>query len=247
MRKCHFGKIFGLIFKYLYLASFYKLLFMNFLYEIISIESIFFEVLGYPMSYIEFMGTLFGLASVWLAAKANIYTWHTGILNTIAFFAIFYQVQLYADMFLQVFFFCACVYGWFTWKNREEVNAQEISVLKAKEWLLWLLLMGLIIFGLGGFNSQIHLLFPSVFEKPASFPYWDGFTTAASVVAMVLMAQRKVESWIFWIAVDVVAIVLYFIKGIKFISLEYLIFLFMSIGGLVSWWRHYRKNQKLTL
>lgn len=209
-----------------------------------DIDAIFFEVLGYPMSYVEFIGTISGLASVWLAAKANIFTFHTGILNTIAFFVIFFQVQLYADMFLQVFFFTACVYGWITWANRQEGNVQEISMLRTERLLVWLAAMTFMIFAFGRFNANIHNFFPDVFEKPASFPYWDAFTTSASIVAMVLMVQRKVESWVFWIAVDIVAVVLYYVKGIKFISLEYLIFLFISINGLVDWWKYYKSNHE---
>lgn len=70
-----------------------------------DIENIAFQILNYPISYVEFIGALFGLVSVYLAAKANILTWGTGIVNELFLFILFFQVQLYADMLLQVFFF----------------------------------------------------------------------------------------------------------------------------------------------
>ena len=219
---------------------------MKLLQQVISIDNIFFEFLGYPMSYIEFIGTMLGLASVWLATKTNIFTWHTGLLNAIAFFAIFYQIQLYADMLLQVFFFSAGVYGWITWQNKEKVNAAKISVLETKHLLAWLFAIGFMIFALGRFSASIHNFFPNAFKEPASYPYWDAFTTAFSIAAMVLMAQRKIESWIFWILVDIVAVVLYYLKDVKFIALEFAIFLVLSIIGFRKWQEHYKNNTKLS-
>jgi len=71
-----------------------------------DINNIAFTVLNYPISYVELIGTLFGFISVYLAAKANILTWSTGIINELFLFIMFFQIQLYADMFLQIYFCC---------------------------------------------------------------------------------------------------------------------------------------------
>lgn len=70
----------------------------------LDVNSVFFSVLDYPVSYVEFMGAATGLVSVALAAKSNIWTWASGLVNVTCFFLIFYQVQLYSGMFLQVYF-----------------------------------------------------------------------------------------------------------------------------------------------
>jgi len=80
--------------------------------SLFSIDRIFFTVLGYPMSYIEFFGVMFGLAAVWLSAKANIWSWPIGIVNVILAFFLYYQIPLYPYMFLQVFFLVTSVVGW---------------------------------------------------------------------------------------------------------------------------------------
>jgi nicotinamide mononucleotide transporter len=74
------------------------------MYHFFSVNNEFFSILGYSMSYVEFLGVLSGLISVWLSAKANIWSWPIGIINVILSFLLYFQVQLYPDMFLQIIF-----------------------------------------------------------------------------------------------------------------------------------------------
>jgi nicotinamide mononucleotide transporter len=60
--------------------------------QFIDIKNIAFEILGYPISYVELLGTIFGLISVYFASRANILTWATGIVNELFFYILFYQV-----------------------------------------------------------------------------------------------------------------------------------------------------------
>jgi len=61
-------------------------------------DCLFFTVLGYPMSYIEFFGTLFNFWSVWLVVRKSIWTWPVGTIGAVLFGILFYQVQLYSDL-----------------------------------------------------------------------------------------------------------------------------------------------------
>ena len=51
------------------------------------------------------------------------------------------------------------------------------------------------------------------------------------------MARRHIESWIYWIVVDVIGIWLYFAKDVRFISLLYVVLLVIAIRGLIDWRR----------
>lgn len=73
----------------------------------------------------------------------------------------------------------------------------------------------------------------------ASVPYPDAFTTVASLIAQWLMARKRLESWCFWIAVDVVAIGVYFYKQLFFTTGLYAVFLILAIMGFLEW----RKNE----
>ena len=218
--------------------------------QFFDIESIFFTALGYPMSYLEFFGTIAGGIAVWLSAKANIWSWPIGIINVVLFFFLFYQVQLYPDMFLQVFFFVTNLMGWWRWahpKPGEEDRKKELKVsfMDRKQFLLIVLtgLAGTYLFGT--FAKNLHEIFPTVFSLPSAFPYADSFVTVMSIITTFLMIQKKVECWIIWIIIDAIATYLYFAKGIKFVGIEYLIFCFLASFGLWNWMKEYELQRSV--
>lgn len=134
------------------------------------------------------------------------------------------------------FFFIASIMGFYQWtKKKSHKKDKKITQLNISS--ISLTSIGVVVFtvGLGYLMSHIHQIWPLYFSKPASFPYADALTTVMSIFATFLMAYKKVESWILWIAVDVICIYLYFNKGVVFISLEYFIFLLMSVSGLIEW------------
>ena len=53
---------------------------------------------------LEPIAVAFGIASVWLSVRQNIWSWPTAIVNVILYFVIFYEQKLYADMGLQLFY-----------------------------------------------------------------------------------------------------------------------------------------------
>jgi len=56
-----------------------------------------------------------------------------------------------------------------------------------------------------------------------------------SIVATILLAQKKIETWYLWIVVDIVCVFLFFKKGVVFLALEYLVFLGLATYGLLNW------------
>lgn len=202
-----------------------------------DINNVAFSVLSYPVSYVELIGTLFGLISVYYASRANILTWPTGIINELFLFILFFQVQLYADMFLQVYFFIVTIYGWYNWKTNRVEKEITTTSFKSRLFLAVAVVIGTIAFGY--LFRNIHVLLPVYFATPASYPFADSFIMVLSILATVLLARKKIENWVLWITGDVVCVVLYFKKQIYFLSLEYLIFLGLASYGLYHW------NQKL--
>lgn len=209
-----------------------------------------FTVLDYPMSLAEILGTLFGLWSVILAAKAKVSNYYVGILNIIFFFAIFYQVQMYSDMFLQVYFLIVSLYGWWRWlhpKMDEKNLSNELKIsrnsIKTNIYYGIGIVLGVLAFGT--FMKNIHLILSDLFRLPAAFPYYDSFVAVASVAAMYLLAKKKLECWVLWVTVDAFCIVLYYLKNIKLMSIEYIIFFGIAAFGLYGWIREYKSYKAL--
>lgn len=219
--------------------------------NLFSINTIVFTFMGYPMSYIEFFGTVFNLACVWLAAKNKISNWPIGIVGIVLYLSLFYQVQLYSDFFEQIYFLVMSFYGWYVWanikgKNKDKEGGLKISYNTALVNVIYLVAMAAGTIGLTYFMARIHIYFPKYFPVAASYPLMDAFTTVMSFAATILMARKKVECWYLWILVDVIGIWLYYVKGVKFIALEYVIFLVMATSGLVVWMKEYRGYKKPT-
>jgi nicotinamide mononucleotide transporter len=91
--------------------------------------------------------------------------------------------------------------------------------------------------------SQIHEWLPRLFPEAAALPLLDAVTTVMSFTAMALMAQKRIESWIYWIVVDVVAIGLYYVKDVRFLSVLYVILLGIAINGWRYWHRAYQATR----
>jgi nicotinamide mononucleotide transporter len=205
----------------------------------LSIENIAFTVIGYPMSYVELFGTILTLWSVWLIAKRRVLTWPVGIVSSVLFLVLFYQIKLYSDTIEQIYYIITNIYGWWAWDKSPKDNGQVIGVRysdrnRIMQWIALTLVVSAIV---GFLMSRIHLLLPAQFPEPAALPYLDALTTIMSFTATWLMIQKKVECWIYWIIVDVIGIGLYFVKDVKFVALLYVVLLVLAINGFRLWRR----------
>jgi nicotinamide mononucleotide transporter len=212
--------------------------------DLLSVDSVFFTFLGYPMSYIELAGTILYLLSVWLIARRNMLTWSVGIVSVLLFMALFYQIQLYSDTIEQVYYLGASIYGWWYW-SKSKTGADRLTAVRFSDrrtMVIWVAVTVAASVALGAVMSSIHIWAPAVFPEPASYPYLDALTTVMSFVAMWLLARKRTESWAYWIIVDVIAIWLYFVKDVKLISLLYLVLLGLATKGLADWTRASRRE-----
>ncbi|RCJ20274.1 nicotinamide mononucleotide transporter [Nostoc sp. ATCC 43529] len=190
------------------------------------------------MSYLELLGTIFYLWSVWLISKRKILTWPVGIVSVLLYMVLFYQIRLYSDAIEQIYYLGVSIYGWWRWSTPESASGKKILNVRYSSPRTIVLAASITIaisFVMGAFMSQIHTILPTLFPDKASFPYLDALTTIMSFTAMWLMAQKRIESWYYWIVVDIIGIWLYYVKEVKFIALLYVILLLIAINGSISW------------
>ena len=183
-----------------------------------------------------FAGMVFGLLCVWFLIKQNILTWPTGIVYVLISLVIFIKAKLYADFILHVFFLALNVYGWYYWVTSANRSEGQVPVTRTKG----LQMAGLLILSVVGAYVSGRLL---IAFTDASLPYWDSATSILSISAMWLTAKKKLENWIIWLAVDVLATGIYYYKGLYFYCILYLVYTGMAIAGYLSW--HRSMNQTL--
>src|SRR5215210_4975520 len=114
------------------------------------------------MNMLELVGAITGLICVWLAARQQIWTWPVAVVSVICYFVFFYQIKLYADMWLQLFFLGSNLYGWYEWlyggKNHSELPVSRLKPMH----LVLVLLAGIAASGLMGlyFRSFTNASYP---------------------------------------------------------------------------------------
>ena len=69
----------------------------------------------------------------------------------------------------------------------------------------------------------------------AAMPYADAAIAGASVAAQILLAYRRIENWVIWIAIDVAAVALYINRELYPTAGLYGGFLVLSVIGLKEW------------
>jgi nicotinamide mononucleotide transporter len=222
---------------------------MHDIIRLLNIEETMFTVFDYPMSYIEFFGTVFTIVCVWLTARAKVISWPIGIIGTVLYIFLFYQIRLYSDLIEQVYFLLSGFWGWWVWlhpKKNQANSRQElkISTSTSRENYTNFGIIAIGTAALTYLTTHLHVWLPDYFTAPTTYPLLDAFTTVLSFVAQWLLVRKKIESWVLWLVVDAIAVWLYWVKGVKFISIEYVLFFFIASYGLLSWIKEYRRHDQ---
>ena len=187
---------------------------------------------------LEFLAFIFGIISVIYAKKENILVYPTGIICTVITIYLLYRAQYFGDMMMNVYYSVMSIYGWWNW-SRVKDNHYIILISKTnkKEYLIasFFFLLTIVI------TFSVYKMNLDSLEIPN---YIDIFTSGIFFTAMWLMANKKIESWIFWIIGDIITIPLYSYRGLGILSLQYLIFLILAIQGYYEWKKTLNKQNQ---
>ena len=188
------------------------------------------------MEWIEPVATAFGLAAVMLVVMQNIWCWPTGLIQVTLSIFVFFREKLYSDVILHMIYVGVQIYGWHHWLHGgADHGALSVSRLSLRALLGWIILT------LGGTAGWGFFM---ATNTDAAFPYGDAFILVASLVAMWLQARKRIETWFFWIAVDVIAIGIYYLKGLAWFTGLYIVFLILCIVGVLSWQRSLNREDQ---
>lgn len=214
---------------------------------------------GYDLSWIEAIGTLAGLVCIWLASLEKVINYPFGLINVTLFAVIFFQIQLYASLLLQLFFFVANVYGWYAWSRQTSDNqaALKIRWLPLPKALIW---GAVCVIAIGMMTKYIDPVFAVLTRaavslmnglglevampqlQPDPFPFWDSCMMILSIVAMVLMTRKYVENWLLWVIINVISVLIFARQGVYAMSLEYIILTLIALNGSRMWIKSAREH-----
>ena len=181
---------------------------------------------------LEFIAFSFGIISVIFAKKENILVYPTGIICTVITVYILYKAQYFGDMMMNIYYSLMSIYGWWNWSRiQNDKYLLKITRFSKNDLGLTVFLFLLTItitYAVYTFNLT-EIKIPN---------YIDIFTSGIFFTAMWLMANKKLESWVFWIIGDIITVPLYAYRGLGMLSLQYIIFTILAIQGYIEWKKH---------
>ena len=182
--------------------------------------------------WVEFGGTMTSLWSVWITQRRNVLALPVGIVSVILMGWFFRDIGLVGQEWLHWGYYLPVQFwAWAQWTRGGEEQT-ELLVTRLSNPARFLALAG------GAIATMALGWLLDAGWDDALYTYWDASIVAASVVAMLLLSRKKVESWWLWILpVNVSAIGLYLATGAYMFAALYGLFLIMAFVGLARWIR----------
>lgn len=174
-----------------------------------------------------------GLANLVLLVRRSVWNFPFGMAMVACLGVVLVEARLYSEAGLQVFFFVVQGWGWWLWARAARRGADSESTVPVgwMDWPArgaWAVATLVLSLSLGWVMHRF---------TNAAMPFADSAVTGASIAAQFLLSYRRIENWILWIAIDVVSVGLFVIRGLHLTAALYTAFLVLSMLGLREWMR----------
>lgn len=178
-------------------------------------------LMGWDISQItalEYVAVATSYVSTWLCVKRSVYNFHFGIVSVILYSILFFGFHLYSSMTLQIILIPILVHGLYLWTKNKEQTVDRVN----------LKILGLIVLVSAVITLTTVLL-------DGTLPFMDSAIFFLSLIAQYLLIAKKVETWVVWAVVNVIAIITYFHAGAYLATLQYVLFLANTLYGYYEW------------
>lgn len=183
-------------------------------------------------SVLEWYAFVLGIAQVWLARYNLRINFLAGASSAGIFTWLFMISGLYAESCLNAFYVVISFMGYWMWGAARGKEERAISVCRKKEHALSFL------FFIGLFILQYLIL---RYYTDSTVPQADALVSALAWVGSALLIYRKLESWLWLSASNILGIPLLLYKGLQLSALLTIIFLVVGLMGYQSWRKQIRR------
>ena len=177
---------------------------------------------------VEALAVALGLVYVVLAALRRRWCWPAGGGSAVLYAWLSWQVHLPMQALLQAWYVVMAVHGWRRW------SVPSTATPGFWKWTHHALAIG------GSLLAAVPLAWLLETQFSSAHPWIDCATTLLSLVATWLTARMRIESWLYWIAIDATLAWLYAEQGLRPTALLFAVYLVVCVNGLVSWLKQYR-------
>ncbi len=176
------------------------------------------------MTPLEIAANAIMAVSILLAGRNNVHSWWLGIIGCALFAVLFYDVRLYADVALQVFFILTCITGWVQWLRG--AGGKPLPITSAS-------VRSLLAMAAAGIAATVAYGLMLRQFTDAYAPFIDSAVLAFSVIAQFLLMARRIETWPVWLLVNTISVPLYASRGLHLTAVLYAAY---WVNAVVSWW-----------
>ncbi|MBT4161265.1 MAG: nicotinamide mononucleotide transporter [Gammaproteobacteria bacterium] len=184
---------------------------------------------------LELTAVILAIAYLLLAVRQKLSCWYAAFVSTAIFLYVFWQVNLYMESALQVYYLAMAIYGWWSWKN----SGGESTKLSITTWRPGTHALAICFIITATFISGQLLA-----DTDQRLAYLDSFTTWGAVVTTFMVTRKILENWIYWLVIDSASIYLYLDRELYFTSLLFVAYIVIVFFGLHTWLRDYRSAFK---
>jgi nicotinamide mononucleotide transporter len=185
---------------------------------------------------IEILATLAGLIYIIFLIREKIICWPFGIAGSLLSIYLFIDGKLYSEAFLYSYYVVMGFWGWIRWGQRESAHENPVVRYGLPAHVVIILVSSFAAIALGSFFANY---------TDAQRPYIDAFTTAFSFAATYMQVKKVLETWLYWIVLNVTSIWLYMDRSLDIYAALIFVYAVLSVWGLIQWVEVYRQQQQL--
>lgn len=176
----------------------------------------------------EVIAVILGVAYVILAAKESVWCWVAAFFSTLIYTILFWEGQLLSSALLNFYYMGMAIYGYILWQKGNGVEENSLTITS---WSRSRHLTAIITSAV--FSLLVGYLLTTYTE--ARLPYLDAAVMIFSVLATWMLAHKILETWIYWIIIDIAAITLYWSTGYYVTIILFMVYVILAIYGYISW------------
>ena len=184
---------------------------------------------GSAISWLEIVALLLALAMVVCNLRVNPIGWPLAIASSGLYGLLFLHSKLYGEAALQLVFIVLGAWGWWQWLRgtAEGARLQVRTLAPRQRWATLALTLAAWPL-LGATLARI---------TDSDVPYLDALPTVGSLAGQYLLGRKWVDNWPVWVAVNIVSVLLFAVKGLWLTALLYALFALLALLGWRSWAR----------
>jgi nicotinamide mononucleotide transporter len=180
----------------------------------------------------EIFAVALAVAYVWLAGQESVWCWPAGFISTALYAYIYWDVTLFFQMLLNVYYMAMAVWGLVCWRRtgKDKIAISKMSFSMHSTVVVSGIVVTLLVYVVATQFLTYDLVL------------LDITLTVFSLLTTYLTVIKKLESWYYWSLINLVSIVLLFDRSLYLTMVLMFVYIVLAIRGLTHWLKIYNKT-----